>query len=194
MQRIVGRMPSSKLAEEHVMQQAVHRLPHLLFHHHLQQDEIDATVFVLAPHAEARVLDLLDNGVFKRVVQIHVTGDLCRKARLFPGRYQIGKKREVVAHIGPGVETDRMRLVLRITVQAAFITILVDRVQIEVDSRRQAGLVVEEVFDSFKFFLSESFSSGIKSDILLFSVNFLSSYAFITASKVPAALEEEAKS
>ena len=55
MQRIVGRMPSSKLAEEHVMQQAVHRLPHLLFHHHLQQDEIDATVFVLAPHAEARV-------------------------------------------------------------------------------------------------------------------------------------------
>ena len=106
---IVGRMPSSKLAEEHVMQQAVHRLPHLLFHHHLQQDEIDATVFVLAPHAEARVLDLLDNGVFKRVVQIHVTGDLCRKARLFPGRYQIGKKREVVAHIGPGVETDRMR-------------------------------------------------------------------------------------
>lgn len=70
------------------------------------------------------------------------------KPRLFPGRYQIGKKREVVAHIGPGVETDRMRLVLRITVQAAFITILVDRVQIEVDSRRQAGLVVEEVFDS----------------------------------------------
>ena len=130
MQRIVGRMPSSKLAEEHVMQQAVHRLPHLLFHHHLQQDEIDATVFVLAPHAEARVLDLLDNGVFKRVVQIHVTGDLCRKARLFPGRYQIGKKREVVAHIGPGVETDRMRLVLRIAVQAAFITILVDRVQV----------------------------------------------------------------
>ena len=41
-----------------------------------------------------------------------------------------------------------MRLVLRITVQAAFITILVDRVQIEVDSRRQPGLVVEEVFDS----------------------------------------------
>ena len=148
MQRIVGRMPSSKLAEEHVMQQAVHRLPHLLFHHHLQQDEIDATVFVLAPHAEARVLDLLDNGVFKRVVQIHVTGDLCRKARLFPGRYQIGKKREVVAHIGPGVETDRMRLVLRFTLHAAFISIVFDRVQIEVDSRRQAGLVVEEVFDS----------------------------------------------
>ena len=62
---------------------------------HPSMDEIDATVFVLAPHAEARVLDLLDNGVFKRVVQIHVTGDLCRKARLFPSRYQIGKKREV---------------------------------------------------------------------------------------------------
>ena len=39
MQRIVGRMPSSELAEEHAMQQAVHRLPHLLFHHHLQQDQ-----------------------------------------------------------------------------------------------------------------------------------------------------------
>ena len=42
-----------------------------------------------------------------------------------------------------------------------------------------------------KFFLSESFSSGIKSDILLFSVNFLSSYAFITASKVPAAWKKK---
>ena len=41
-----------------------------------------------------------------------------------------------------------MRLVLSITVQAAFITILVDRVQVEIDRRCQAGLVVEEVFDS----------------------------------------------
>ena len=74
--------------------------------------------FVLAPHAEARVLDLLDNGVFKRVVQIHVTGDLCRKPGFFRQIPDWEEKRSRCAH-SPGVETDRMRLVLRITVQAA---------------------------------------------------------------------------
>ena len=180
MQRIVGRMPGSELAEERVMQKAVHRLPHLLLHHHLQQDEIDAAIFVLAAHTEARIFDLLDNGVFKRVVQIHVAGHFGRKARFPVNRNQTGQKREVVAHIRPGIETDRMRLVLCIAVQAAFVAVPVDRVQIEIDRRRQAGLMVEEVSDDQvlfprHFFLSEPFSSGIKSDILLFSVNFLSS-------------------
>ena len=42
--------------------------------------------------------------------------------------------------------------------------------------------------------LLESFNSGIYADILSVSLNFFSSYAFITANKVPAALEAEAKS
>ena len=130
-------MPGTKPVEERVIQQTVHRLLHLLFHHHFQKDKIDATIFVLAAHTEARVFDLLDNGVFKRVVQIHVTSHFGRKARFPVKGNQTGQKREVVAHIRPGIETDRMCLALCIAVQAAFVTVLIDRVQIEIDRRRQ---------------------------------------------------------
>lgn len=51
-QRIIGRMPSSEPAEKRIVQQTVHRLLQLLLHHHLQQDEIDAAVFVPAAYTE----------------------------------------------------------------------------------------------------------------------------------------------
>ena len=80
-------------------------------------------------------------------MQIHLVGHFGRKARSPVKGNQTGQKREVVAHIRPGIETDRMRPVLYIAVQAAFIAIPVDRIQVKIDRWRQAGLMIEKVLN-----------------------------------------------
>ena len=137
-------MPGAKTTKELVVQQAVHRLSGLLFNHHLQEDEVDAAIFILTPHPQTGVFYFLNDGVFKGIVQIHTAGNFCRKARFLLIGNKVGQEREIVADIRLGIEADRMRGILCTAVEAAFVAVLVDRFQVEINRRCQAGLMIEQ--------------------------------------------------
>ena len=115
------------------MQQLVHRLLHLVFHHHFQHDEVDAAIHIFAACSEAGVFYFLHDTVFEGIVQVEVAGYLGGESRFLLSRNQVGQIVEIIAYVCFGIEAYRMGSVLYTAVKASFLTILIDGIQIEID-------------------------------------------------------------
>lgn len=111
------------------MQQLVHRLLHLVFHHHFQHDEVDAAIHIFAACSEAGVFYFLHDTVFEGIVQVEVAGYLGGESRFLLSRNQVGQIVEIIAYVCFGIEAYRMGSVLYTAVKAAFVTILIDGIQ-----------------------------------------------------------------
>ena len=146
-------MACSETTVKVIVEQLIHRLLHLVFHHHLQHDEVDAAVHIFAACTEARVFYILYDTVFEGVVQVEVAGHFGGETGFLFIGYEVGQILKVVADEGLCIEAYRMGSVLFATVKTSFITVFVDCIQLKVDCRDYARLVVEHFLYIQVFFI-----------------------------------------